>query len=161
MENTQQSLVTIWTDGACSTNTRCGGWAAILCYGEKKVIISGHEQQTTNNRMELKAVIEGLKRLKRPFPVRIYSDSKYVVNAIKDKWCVNWQKRGWKKSDGNQVLNVDLWEALLAALKNKATQYEFVWVKGHAGNPMNEEVDMWAQTERDMAYKELCLELKS
>lgn len=143
--------VSIWTDGACSVQKRCGGWAAILFYQGKKVSVSGMDLDTTNNRMELTAVIEGLRRLKKPFKVKIFTDSKLIVSAFRQNWLEGWQRRGWRKADGAEVSNVDLWKSLLEMLKCKTLSYNFVWVKGHAGLPLNEAVDKLACAERDAA----------
>lgn len=134
--------VEIYTDGACSGNPGKGGWGAILKYKEHKKEISGYSPETTNNRMELTAVIEALKALKEPCEVRIYSDSQYFCNAIKNGWAMTWRKNGWKKSDKKPALNSDLWQELLdLLLKHKA---EIKWVKGHAGHPENERCDFLA-----------------
>ena len=105
--------VTLYTDGACSGNPGPGGWGAILEYNGVQKELSGGESLTTNNRMELTAVIEGLRALKEPCNVELYSDSKYVVDALEKGWAVGWQKRGWVKSDKSPALNPDLWETLL------------------------------------------------
>ena len=101
--------VTLYTDGACSGNPGPGGWGAILCYGEHELSLSGGEAHTTNNRMELTAVIEGLKKLKEPCIVELYSDSKYVIDALSKGWAWGWKKKGWVKSDKKPALNPDLW----------------------------------------------------
>ena len=134
--------VTIYTDGACSGNPGPGGWGAVLKYGAHERELSGGEAQTTNNRMELTAVIEALRLLKEPCEVELYSDSKYVIDALSKGWVYGWQKKGWRKSDNNPALNVDLWERLLPLLKYH--EVEFVWVKGHAGHPENERCDRLA-----------------
>ena len=134
--------VTIYTDGACSGNPGPGGWGAVLRYGAHERELSGGEAQTTNNRMELTAVIEALRLLKEPCEVELYSDSKYVIDALSKGWVYGWQKKGWKKSDNSPALNVDLWERLLPLLKYH--EVEFVWVKGHAGHPENERCDRLA-----------------
>ena len=134
--------VTIYTDGACSGNPGPGGWGAVLRYGAHERELSGGEAQTTNNRMELTAVIEALRLLKEPCEVELYSDSKYVIDALSKGWVYGWQKKGWKKSDNSPALNVDLWERLLPLLKMH--EVEFVWVKGHAGHPENERCDRLA-----------------
>ena len=135
--------VLLYTDGACSGNPGPGGWGAILIYGEIKKELSGGETSTTNNRMELTAVIEGLKRLKFPCIVDIYSDSAYTVNAFSKGWIYDWMKNGWKKADGKPVANVDLWQALY----EKAGEHcvEFVKVKGHADNEYNNRCDALAR----------------
>lgn len=137
--------VTIFTDGACSGNPGPGGWCAILRFGEHEKEISGGSGDTTNNRMELTAVIEGLKALKRPCSVTVISDSKYVCDAVLKGWVYAWKKKGWKKSDGKPALNVELWEELLKQLA--IHDVEFIWIKGHAGHPENERCDKKAVEE--------------
>lgn len=139
--------VEIFTDGACSGNPGPGGWGAILrCDGREKEI-SGGESNTTNNRMELTAVISALKALKYPCEVMLYSDSKYVVDAIQKKWAAGWKARGWKRADKKPALNSDLWEQLLSLLE--IHRVEFIWVKGHNDHPENERCDALAVMERD------------
>lgn len=129
----------LYTDGACSGNPGPGGYCAILTMGEHIKYISGSQKQTTNNRMELTAVIEGLKVLKRPCEVTVISDSKYVCDAINQKWIYGWEKKGWKKSNNKPVLNPELWQELFELLQiHKVT---FHWIKGHAGHPYNEKCD--------------------
>ena len=139
------SEVTIYTDGACSGNPGPGGWAAILMAGGAKKEMSGGERDTTNNRMELMAVIEGLKALKRPCKVDIYSDSAYVVNAFEQNWIGKWVKNGWKNSAKAEVANSDLWKELinLTAMHNVT----FHKVKGHADNEYNNRCDELAVRE--------------
>lgn len=139
------SEVTIYTDGACSGNPGPGGWAAILMAGGAKKEMSGGERDTTNNRMELMAVIEGLKALKRPCKVDIYSDSAYVVNAFDQNWIGKWVKNGWKNSAKAEVANSDLWKELinLTAMHNVT----FHKVKGHADNEFNNRCDELAVRE--------------
>ena len=139
------SEVTIYTDGACSGNPGPGGWAAILMAGGAKKEMSGGERDTTNNRMELMAVIEGLKALKRPCKVDIYSDSAYVVNAFEQNWIGKWVKNGWKNSAKAEVANSDLWKELisLTAMHNVT----FHKVKGHADNEFNNRCDELAVRE--------------
>ena len=139
--------VELYTDGACSGNPGPGGWGAILRYGEHEKELSGGAHDTTNNRMELTAVIEGLKALKEPCMVTVYSDSKYFCDGVQKGWVYGWKKRGWKKSDGKPALNPDLWEELLTQLGRH--QVEIVWVKGHAGHPENERCDRLAVAQRD------------
>ena len=139
--------VTIYTDGACSGNPGPGGWGAVLKYGAHERELSGGEASTTNNRMELTAVIEALDILKEPCVVELYSDSKYVIDGLSKGWAKGWQKRGWIKSDKKPALNPDLWERLLAA-KGKH-KVEFIWVKGHAGHELNERCDELATTAAD------------
>ena len=134
--------IEIFTDGACSGNPGKGGWGAILRFGEHQKELSGGEKNTTNNRMELTAVIEALKALKEPCEVVITTDSKYVSDAVTLGWAENWRKNGWKKADKKPALNVDLWEQLLQLLsQHKVT---FNWVKGHAGHVENERCDQLA-----------------
>ena len=137
--------VTLYTDGACSGNPGPGGWGAILEYNGTQKELSGGESLTTNNRMELTAVIQGLRALKEPCNVELYSDSKYVIDALQKGWAVGWQKRGWVKSDKSPALNPDLWETLLALCKqHKVTCH---WVKGHAQNEKNNRCDELAVAE--------------
>lgn len=137
--------VEIFTDGACSGNPGPGGFGAILRYEGHIKEISGGEANTTNNRMELRAVIEALKALKVPCEVTITSDSKYVCDAVTKGWAKSWKAHGWVKSDKKKALNSDLWENLLNLLeKHKVT---FIWVKGHAGHPENERCDELAVSE--------------
>ena len=143
--------VTIYTDGACSGNPGPGGWGAILSYNGVEKELSGGEKQTTNNRMELTGVISALKALKEPCIVELYSDSKYVVDALEKGWAVSWQKKGWVKSDKKPALNPDLWETLL----NLCSVHELHchWVKGHAENPYNNRCDALAVEQRDKFAK--------
>ncbi|MFR6064806.1 MAG: ribonuclease HI [Eubacterium sp.] len=141
--------VEIYTDGACSGNPGKGGWGAVLVYGGKEKELSGAEKDTTNNRMELTAVIEALGALNQPCDVVLTTDSKYVCDAINKGWVYSWKKNGWKKSDKKPALNVDLWEKLLPLLEKH--NVEFVWVKGHNGHPYNERCDTLAVSE----YKNL------
>lgn len=144
-------LVEIFTDGACSGNPGPGGWGAILrCDGREKEL-SGGEDHTTNNRMELLGVINALEALKFPCEVRLTTDSKYVVDGITKKWAAGWKKRGWKKSDGKPALNPDLWGRLLDLLEVHTV--EFFWIKGHAGHAENERCDKLAAAERDRHAK--------
>ncbi len=137
--------VTLYTDGACSGNPGPGGWGAILQYGAHEKEISGGAQETTNNRMELTAVIEGLRILKESCEVDLYSDSKYVIDALSKGWVWSWQKNGWKKADKKPALNVDLWEKLLPLLDRHTLNYH--WVKGHAENEYNNRCDKLAVAE--------------
>ena len=137
--------VTLYTDGACSGNPGPGGWGAILCYGEHELSLSGGEAHTTNNRMELTAVIEGLKKLKEPCIVELYSDSKYVIDALSKGWAWGWKKKGWVKSDKKPALNPDLWDVLLALTQKHELHYH--WVKGHADNAYNNRCDAMAVAE--------------
>lgn len=134
--------VTIYTDGACSGNPGPGGWGAILMYGPHKKEMSGGEPQTTNNRMELTGVISALRALKEPCVVELYSDSKYVIDALEKGWAKGWRARGWKKSDKSPALNPDLWGRLLDLCEGHVIHYK--WIKGHAGHPENERCDRLA-----------------
>lgn len=134
--------VTLYTDGACSGNPGVGGWGAVLMYNGHEKRISGAEQSTTNNRMEIFAVISGLECLKEPCEVTVYSDSAYTVNAFSNGWVYVWEKNGWKKADNKPVLNVDLWQRLLALTRTH--KVEFVKVKGHADNEYNNICDKLA-----------------
>ncbi len=134
--------VEIYTDGACSGNPGKGGWGAVLVYKGIEKEISGAEAQTTNNRMELTAVIKALELLNEPCEVLLTTDSKYVCDAINQKWVYGWRKNSWKKADKKPALNVDLWEKLLELLERHSV--EFVWVKGHNGHPYNERCDKLA-----------------
>lgn len=134
--------VTIYTDGACSGNPGPGGWGAILMYGPHTKELSGGEAQTTNNRMELTAVIEGLSALKEPCDVTLTSDSKYVLDAIEKGWARSWKRNGWRKADKKPALNADLWDRLLTLLDIHTVR--LVWVRGHQGHPENERCDQLA-----------------
>ena len=134
--------VEIFTDGSCSGNPGPGGWGAVLRYQTVEREISGGELDTTNNRMELTAVIKALKLLKEPCEVILCSDSKYVCDAITKGWAKNWQKNNWRKADKKPALNSDLWETLLALLEKHKVSVK--WVKGHAGHPENERCDTLA-----------------
>ncbi len=136
------TYVEMFTDGACSGNPGPGGWGTILrCNGVEKEL-SGGENETTNNRMELLAVINGLEALNRKCKVKIYSDSSYVVNGITKGWAESWKANNWRKADKKPALNPDLWDKLLYLLSQH--EYEFEWVKGHAGHPENERCDKLA-----------------
>lgn len=139
--------VEIYTDGACSGNPGPGGWGAILRYGGAEKELSGGQTQTTNNRMELMGVISALQALKEPCRVELYSDSKYVVDALEKGWAVSWQKRGWIKSDKKPALNADLWQQLLDLCQMH--QVNCHWVKGHAENKYNNRCDALAVAMRD------------
>ncbi len=134
--------VTLYTDGACSGNPGPGGWGAILSYNGVEKELSGGEDPTTNNRMELTAVIRGLEALKEPCTVELYSDSRYVIDGLSKGWARSWQARGWKKADKKPALNPDLWERLLAL--TDIHQLHYHWVKGHAENPYNNRCDQLA-----------------
>ncbi|WP_018411331.1 ribonuclease HI [Methyloversatilis thermotolerans] len=134
--------VIIYTDGACSGNPGPGGWGALLMSGPHEKELSGGERSTTNNRMELMAVIEALKTLKKPVRAVVYTDSQYVQKGISE-WIHGWKRKGWKTAGGDPVKNVDLWQALDA--EARLHQVEWRWVKGHAGHPENERVDRLAR----------------
>ena len=142
MEKRPKKDVEIFTDGACSGNPGPGGWGAILRYGKVEKEISGGDPCTTNNRMELSAVIYALKALKEPCNGRLTSDSKYLIDAIIKGWVGNWKNNGWKRADKKPVQNIDLWEELLPLLQIHTVT--FVWVKGHEGHPENERCDRLA-----------------
>lgn len=134
--------VDLYTDGACSGNPGPGGYGAILVYGGREKEMSGGERSTTNNRMELLAVIMGLQNLKEPCEVDLYSDSKYVIDALEKGWAVSWRKNGWIKSDKKPALNPDLWETLLQLTERHRVTCH--WIRGHAGHPYNERCDRLA-----------------
>ncbi len=137
--------VEIFTDGACSGNPGPGGWASILrCDGVEKEL-SGGVKETTNNRMELTAVIKALEALKYPCKVKLTTDSKYVCDAINQKWVYGWRDNGWRKKDKKPALNPDLWQQLLVLLEIHSV--EFLWVKGHNDHPENERCDKLAVAE--------------
>ena len=142
-----KKTVTIYTDGACSGNPGPGGWGAILCYNGVEKELSGGEAQTTNNRMELTGVISAMQALKEPCAVELYSDSKYVIDALDKGWAVSWRKKGWIKSDKKPALNPDLWETLLNLCEIHEVHCH--WVKGHADNPYNNRCDSLAVEQRD------------
>lgn len=131
--------VDIYTDGACSGNPGAGGYCAILIYNGVEKVVCGREDDTTNNRMELVAVIEGLKALKEKCNVSLYSDSQYVISAINEKWLDKWVAAGWRSNSKNGVKNVDLWQALIPLIKKHNVQ--FIKVKGHADNEYNNRCD--------------------
>jgi ribonuclease HI len=135
--------VDIYTDGACSGNPGKGGYGVVLMYGGARKELSEGYELTTNNRMEVLAVIVALSALKESCNVNLYSDSKYVVDAIKKGWLKSWKKNGWKKSNKDKVLNVDLWTRLDELLEKH--NVNFIWVKGHADNVENERCDFLAR----------------
>ena len=137
--------VEIFTDGACSGNPGPGGYGVILRYKGVSKELSGGEERTTNNRMELTAVITGLSALKVPCAVTLYSDSKYIIDAIQKGWAKKWRATGWMRNAKDPALNPDLWEKLLDLLEKH--EVTFVWVKGHAGHPENERCDQLAVQE--------------
>ena len=131
--------VNVYTDGACSGNPGPGGWGAILEYKGTRKELSGGEAQTTNNRMEMTAVLRALEALKEPCRVVLCSDSKYVIDALAKGWAKKWRANGWKRGDKKPALNPDLWEQLLNACERHEIEYQ--WIKGHAGHPENERCD--------------------
>lgn len=134
--------VDVYTDGACRGNPGKGGWGAVLVYKGVEKELSGGERMTTNNRMELSAVIAALSALREPCEITLTSDSKYVVDAVTKGWARSWKAKGWKKADKSPALNSDLWDKLLTLLEYHTVT--FVWVKGHAGHPYNERCDALA-----------------
>lgn len=140
-----ENAVVLYTDGACSGNPGAGGWAAILSFKGNEKILSGGENSTTNNRMELMAVIKGLEEIKCGNVVKVFSDSAYVVNAFNQNWIEKWQKSFWRTSGGSEVQNKELWQRLLSAMKDK--DVEFVKVKGHSDNENNNRCDALAREE--------------
>ncbi len=141
--------VIIYTDGACSGNPGPGGWGAILRYKDTEKEISGGEKMTTNNRMELTAVISALELLKENCEVELYSDSKYVIDALSQGWAESWRKKGWKRADKKPALNPDLWEKLLDLVS--AHEMTYHWVKGHSENEYNNRCDALAVEAREKA----------
>ena len=139
--------VNIYTDGACKGNPGPGGWGAVLVFRGIEREMSGGEASTTNNRMELTAVIEALSALKEPCEVELCSDSKYVLDALMKGWAVSWRRNGWKKADKKPALNSDLWEKLLALTEIHSMSY--IWVKGHEGHHYNERCDAMAVAEAE------------
>lgn len=137
--------IKIYTDGACSKNPGPGGWGAVLIYKSHRKEISGADAQTTNNRMELTAVIKALECLKEKCKIELFTDSKYVCDSIKKGWAESWRNNNWKKSDKKPAINADLWEVLLNLISKH--DITFNWVKGHAGNIENERCDELATSE--------------
>jgi ribonuclease HI len=135
--------ITIYTDGACKGNPGLGGWGAIMTCGDSEKELFGGEAATTNNRMELTAVIEALTALKRPCAVTLYLDSEYVRKGITE-WLSGWKARGWRTASKQDVKNVDLWKRLDAVVSGSGHQIDWRWVKGHSGDPGNERADMLA-----------------
>jgi ribonuclease HI len=144
MTSTGKPFVQIFADGACSGNPGPGGFAAILVSGKKEKVVSGSDPLTTNNRMELLAVISALEALKRPCSVRVTTDSNYVVKGMTE-WIQSWMKNGWRNSQKKDVLNRDLWERMLKAVDGHDMDWE--WIKGHNGHPENERCDELARAE--------------
>lgn len=137
--------VEIFTDGACSGNPGPGGYGVILRYKGVSKELSGGEERTTNNRMELTALLEALRQLKEPCDIDLFSDSQYVINGLEKGWAKGWRARGWKKADKSPALNPDLWGALLEESAKHTIHYH--WLKGHAGHPENERCDQMAVEE--------------
>mgnify|MGYP000864372109 FL=1 len=138
--------VTVYTDGACSGNPGPGGWGAILIYNGKEKEISGGERETTNNRMELLAVISALSALKEPCEIELFTDSQYIEKAINEGWLAGWKKKGWRRKDG-ELKNSDLWQTLDGLLNQH--RVSFRWVKGHADSAYNNRCDALATEQRD------------
>lgn len=136
------TTVNMYTDGACSGNPGPGGWGTILRSGDYEKEFSGAEAETTNNKMELTAVIEGFKALKRPCKVILYTDSQYVANGLDKGWAAQWKANGWRKSDKKPAQNIELWDELLTLAEPHEIQ--IIWLKGHAGHPENERCDKLA-----------------
>ena len=137
----EKPQVTIYTDGSCFGNPGPGGWGVILRYGKHARELSGGESDTTNNRMELRAALEGLRALKEPCKVTLYTDSEYLKKGITE-WLPNWKRRNWRRK-GGKLANVDLWMKLDEEMAHHEVQWR--WVRGHAGHPMNERVDALAR----------------
>ncbi|MBX9704366.1 MAG: ribonuclease HI [Silvanigrellaceae bacterium] len=135
--------VHLYTYGACSGNPGPGGWGCVLLFGTLQRRLSGFEENTTNNRMEIMAVIKGLESMLKPFPVTIYTDSQYVKNAFTQGWLENWQKNNWRTSAGASVKNQDLWREMIFLSRKFALSWE--WVRGHSGNKYNEVCDELAR----------------
>ena len=142
-------VVEIWTDGGCKPNPGPGGWAAILKFRDTVKELSGADPATTNNRMELTAAAEALEALKRPCDVILHTDSQYLQNGI-TRWSTGWVRKNWRSSTGDPVANVDLWQRILAAAKTHRIHWR--WVRGHAGNHMNERADQLATQARNDAF---------
>lgn len=147
MDNKSLKHVDIYTDGSCRGNPGVGGWGAVLVYRGHEKELCGGEKMTTNNRMELTAVIAALEALREPCEVTLTSDSKYVIDALERGWAESWRSRGWKKADNSPALNADLWERLLGLMSRHRVR--LVWVKGHAGHPYNERCDRLATAYAD------------
>lgn len=145
MDSRNIKIVDLYTDGACEPNPGTGGWGAILIYNGIEKVLSGYDEQTTNNKMELTAVIEGLKKLKEPCVVNVYSDSAYVVNAFLNNWIDSWLKNNWKTSAGKDVANKELWHELINL--GKFHKLNFIKVKGHSDNIYNNRCDELAVNE--------------
>ena len=139
-----EKVITIYTDGACSGNPGPGGWGALLMWNGHEKELCGGEPETTNNRMEMMAVIKALEALKGPSKVELYTDSKYVMQGITE-WLEGWKAKGWKTASKKPVKNVDLWQEIDAAVNTSGHDISFHWVKGHAGDPGNERADELAR----------------
>lgn len=140
-----KKVIQLYTDGACSGNPGPGGWACVLSYRGKEKELSGHMPSTTNNRMEIFAVLSGLGAIKEPCIVDVYSDSAYTINAFNEHWIENWQKNGWMNSAKKPVENSDLWKLLLQVIKLKKHEVRFHKVKGHSDHPQNNRCDELAR----------------
>ncbi len=136
--------VDIYTDGACSNNPGPGGYGVVLLYNGKRKELSGGEPNTTNNRMEIMAVLKGLEQLKEPCSVNLYSDSKYIVEAIEKRWVYKWKSNNWHRTKTEKAKNIDLWEQMLVLLEKHSVK--FIWVKGHASNVENNRCDFLARS---------------
>ena len=147
-----EPLLEIWTDGACKNNPGPGGWGVLMRYGTRTKEMSGGSNPTTNNQMELTAVIEAFKAIRRPCPVRLHLDSSYVKNGI-TQWIHSWKKKGWKTADKSPVKNVELWQELDRLVSGYEAPIEWCWVKGHAGDPGNERADALANEGVDKILK--------
>lgn len=147
-----EPLLEIWTDGACKNNPGPGGWGVLMRYGTRTKEMSGGANLTTNNQMELTAVIEAFKAIRRPCPVRLHLDSSYVKNGI-TQWIHSWKKKGWKTADKSPVKNVELWQELDRLVSGYEAPIEWCWVKGHAGDPGNERADALANEGVDKILK--------
>ena len=148
----QSSQVEIWTDGTCKGNPGLGGWGALLRQGKHEKALYGGEPHTTNNRMELMAVIQALQALKRPCKVVVHTDSQYVQKGM-NEWLANWKRRGWRTADKKPVKNADLWQQLDELVQEHELTWR--WVRGHAGDPGNEKADELANLGVDHARAEL------
>lgn len=142
MSKRNKKTVIVYTDGACSGNPGPGGWAALLQWNKKEKEMSGGSPETTNNRMEMRAVIEALKAINQPCRVKIHSDSALIINTFKKGWIENWRKKGWRKSNKKPVENQDLWKEMLKAMEPH--EVEWIKVKGHADDERNNRVDALA-----------------
>ena len=151
MELTNTKIVEIFTDGGCRGNPGIGGWGVLLRFGSSEKVLKGNSKHTTNNRMELTAVIKGLEALNKKSKVSVTTDSKYVIDGI-DKWIINWKKNNWKTSSKKEVKNVDLWKTLdTLCMKHEVN---FFWIKGHSGHAENELVDDLANQAMDEITKD-------